>query len=323
MMRLYGLILFTSLFASCTERRFDTVITNVAVYDGSENAAVMGDVGIIADTISAVGDLSNATAAVTVDGTGLALAPGFIDSHSHHDRGLSSAPDALAAVSQGITTIIVGQDGGSEVPITKYFQHLADSPVAVNIGSYSGHNSIRSQVLGNDFKRKATQEEVARMITMLKADMEEGALGLSSGLEYDPGIYSSKEEVLALSKVLKPYGGRYISHLRSEDRYFWDALHEIITIGKEAAIPVQISHFKLAMRSLWGKADSTLNILDRARKDGINITADLYPYTYWSSTIRVLFPDRNFKDEKEADFILREVTTPEGIVFSNYQPNPE
>ncbi|MEO7992700.1 MAG: amidohydrolase family protein, partial [Chryseolinea sp.] len=117
--------------------------------------------------------------------------------------------------------------------------------------------------------------------------------------------------------------GRYISHLRSEDRYFWDALQEIITIGRETKVPVQISHFKLAMRGLWGKADSTVQLLNAARKEGVDITADLYPYTYWSSTIRVLFPDRNFKDEKEAAFILKEVTSAEGIILSYYEPNPE
>lgn len=161
------------------------------------------------------------------------------------------------------------------------------------------------------------------MLTIMKADMEAGALGLSTGLEYDPGIYSAKDEVLFLSKALPAYNGRYISHMRSEDRYFWDALNEIITIGKEAKIPVQISHFKLAMTNLWGKADSTIGILDKARADGVDITADIYPYAYWSSTIRVLFPSRNFKDVKEAEMILKEITTPEGIIFSNYDPNPE
>ncbi len=153
--------------------------------------------------------------------------------------------------------------------------------------------------------------------------MEAGALGLSSGLEYDPGIYSSREEVLALATLLSVYHGRYISHIRSEDRYFWDAIEEIINIGRITKAPVQISHIKLAMRSLWGKADSLHQILEAARKKDIDITADLYPYTYWSSTIRVLFPSRNFTDEKEAAFILSEVTSPEGIIFSNYGPNPE
>ncbi len=309
--------------ASCEKKSFDVVIRGAIVYDGTRSEGAVFDVAINADTIAFIGDLSKAIGQKEVDGKGLVLAPGFIDTHSHHDRGLSEDPSGLALVSQGITTIIVGQDGGSDLPLKKYFQMLTDSPVAVNVGSYCGHNTLRDRVLGDDFKRKSTQSEIDRMVKLLLADMEAGAFGLSTGLEYDPGIYSSKEEVLQLAKVLPKYQGRYISHLRSEDRYFWDALQEIITIGREVKIPVQISHFKLAMRGLWGKADSTLMLLDAARKEGIEITADLYPYTYWSSTIRVLFPERNFTDEKEAAFILKEVTSAEGIIFSKYGPNPD
>lgn len=322
MNKILTLCLLASLFA-CQNQKFDLIIRNAVIYDGSGLQSIKGDVGINSDTIAAVGDLSKAEAGRIVDANGLALSPGFIDTHSHHDRGLNEGREALAAVSQGITTIIVGQDGGSHTPLKDYFAHLKDSAVAVNVGSYSGHNSIRDMVLGKDFKRHATQAEVNSMIALLKSDMEAGAFGLSTGLEYDPGIYSHKNEILSLSKVLPEYEGRYISHLRSEDRYFWDALNEIITIGREVKIPVQISHFKLAMRGLWGEADTTLQILEKARKEGINISADIYPYTYWSSTIRVLFPERNFDDEKEAALILKEITSPEGIIFSSYEPNPE
>lgn len=307
----------------CQKQKFDTIIRNAAIYDGTGAASVSGDVGINADTIAFIGDLSKAESTQIIDAKGLALSPGFIDTHSHHDWGMDKAPEALAVVSQGITTIIVGQDGGSHIPLSGYYKKLSDTAVAVNVGSYSGHNSIRDKVMGKDFKRQATAEEVNSMVALLKSDMEAGAFGLSTGLEYDPGIYSHKDEVMTLSKVLPEYKGRYISHMRSEDRFFWDALNEIITIGREAKIPVQISHFKLAMRNLWGKADTTLQILDNARKEGIDLTADIYPYTYWSSTIRVLFPERNFNDEKEAALILKEITSPEGIIFSNYEPNPE
>jgi N-acyl-D-amino-acid deacylase len=308
---------------ACKKQTFDTVVKGAMVYDGTGNDGMVTDVGINADTIAFIGGLSNAISKNEINAKGLVLSPGFIDTHSHHDRGLSKNQTAEAVVSQGVTTIIVGQDGGSETPLRKFYELLSDSPVAVNVGSYSGHNTLRDQVLGSDFKRKSTQAEIDSMIKLLHADMEAGAFGLSTGLEYDPGIYSSKDEVLQLSKVLPKYKGRYISHMRSEDRYFWDALQEIITIGREVKVPVQISHFKLAMRGLWGKADTTLALLSAARKEGIDITADLYPYTYWSSTIRVLFPDRNFTDEKEAAFILREVTSPEGIIFSHYGPNPD
>ncbi|MFN7258333.1 MAG: N-acyl-D-amino-acid deacylase family protein [Cyclobacteriaceae bacterium] len=318
---LFSIVAFLCL--GCQKQKYEVVIRGGMLFDGSGNPGVVTDLAINADTIAFVGDLSNAIGAKEVNGNGLILAPGFIDTHSHHDRGLSEDPSGLALVSQGITTIIVGQDGGSDLPLKKYFQLLIDSPVAVNVGSYSGHNTLRDRVLGDDFKRKSTQSEIDSMVKLLRVDMEAGAFGLSTGLEYDPGIYSSKEEVLQLAKILPDYKGRYISHLRSEDRYFWDALQEIITIGREVKVPVQISHFKLAMRGLWGKADSALLLLNEARKEGIEITADLYPYTYWSSTIRVLFPERNFRDEKEAAFILKEVTSAEGIIFSKYGPNPD
>ncbi len=320
---LFCVLLF--LLISCQKEKYDFIIRNAQVSSDGVSSSVLQDIGIRGDTIAAIfpsGKFKGISSS-EIDAKGLVLAPGFIDTHSHHGSGLMNNPSPVATISQGITTIIVGQDGGSQWPLKKYFQLLTDSPVVVNVGSYSGHNTLRDYVLGNNFKRKATQIEIDSMVSLLKKDMEAGAFGLSTGLEYDPGIYSTKDEVLQLSQVLPQYHGRYISHLRSEDRYFWDALQEIITIGREVKIPVQVSHFKLAMRGLWGKADSTLQILEAARKEGIDITADLYPYTYWSSTIRVLFPNRNFNDEKEAAFILKEVTTPEGIIFSNYEPNPE
>lgn len=312
-----------NLLACDQPQKFDLLIRNAKVYDGSGAPARKLDVGVNADTIAFVGRLGQAVADTLIDAAGFSLAPGFIDTHSHHDRGLHAAPHVPAVVSQGITTIIVGQDGGSHFPIREYFQLLVDSPVAVNVGSYSGHNTIRGMVMGDDFKRTATPIELDSMGFLLRHDMEAGAFGLSTGLEYDPGIYSSKEEVLSLAMVAAEYEGRYISHLRSEDRFFWDALNEIIAIGTETGMPVQISHFKLAMRGLWGRADSVIAILDSARASGVNITADIYPYAYWSSTIRVLFPKRNFRDINEARFVLREVTSPEGIVFSSYDPNPE
>jgi N-acyl-D-amino-acid deacylase len=177
--------------------------------------------------------------------------------------------------------------------------------------------------LGKDFKRVATQEEIEKMKLLLRQDMQAGAFGLSTGLEYDPGIYSSPDEVLQLAQEVVPYGGRYISHIRSEDRFFWKAIDEIINIGKTAKIPVQISHIKLAMHNLWGKSDSLLMLLDNARKSGINVTSDIYPYAFWHSTIRVLFPDRNFSDEKEAEMILREITLPQDIILSSYEIQPE
>lgn len=323
-MRKLLLVFLPAFLFSCKQQtKYDTIIRHAIVCDGSGSDPFRADIGIIADTIAFIGDLDNESARNEIDANGLTLAPGFIDTHSHHAGELFQRRDFLAAVSQGITTIITGQDGESNFPLATFFKQLSDTTVAVNIGSYCGHNTIRDSVLGKDFKRFATQDEIEKMKLMLRKDMQAGAFGLSTGLEYDPGIYSSADEVLQLAKEVAPYGGRYISHIRSEDRYFWKAIDEIINIGKSTKIPVQVSHIKLAMHNLWGKSDSLLNLLDNARKDGVHITSDIYPYAFWHSTIRVLFPDRNFADEKEAEMILKQITLPEDIILSSCEIQPE
>jgi N-acyl-D-amino-acid deacylase len=280
------------------------------------------NVRITGDRIAAIGALTPEVGERVVDAQGLVLAPGFIDTHSHHDRGLADRRDATGAVSQGITTIVVGQDGGSRIPLAETFARLEAAPPAVNVASYVGHGSVRSRVMGDDFRRVATDEEVERMRAIVRAEMAAGALGLSTGLEYDPGIYSARTEVVALAREAAAVGGRYISHMRSEDRYFWQALDELLAIGRETGMPVQVSHTKLAQRSLWGLGDSLIRVLDRARAEGIRVTADVYPYTYWQSTLTVLFPQRNFADRSEAEYVLREVAAPEGLLLGDYGPEP-
>ena len=298
------------------------LITNASVIDGSGSPAHRAAVRVEGDRVAAVGNLSARDGERVIDAHGLTLAPGFIDTHSHADDDLFEHPEALAVVSQGITTIIGGQDGGSPMPLARYLDRLAKSPPAINVGMYVGHGSIRDSVMGIDFKRVATAAEVDRMKEMLANEMRAGAIGLSSGLEYDPGIYSDPSEVIALAKVAASFGGRYISHIRSEDYAFWKAIDEIITIGREAKLPVQISHTKLAMRSLWGHADSLVRILDAARASGVDITADIYPYLYWHSTLTVLFPKRDFENRAAAEFALTETSTPAGLLLGRYEPNP-
>ena len=295
-----------------------TLITGAAVIDGSGAPPRRVSVRISGDRITAIGNLTAASGERVVDARGLTLAPGFIDTHSHHDRGLAEQRDALGAVSQGITTIVVGQDGGSAFPLAETLSKTEGAPPAVNVASYVGHGTLRRRVMGTDFKRAATTDEVAKMVEMLRAEMQAGALGLSTGLEYDPGIYSDPSEVVALAKAVAPFGGRYISHIRSEDREFWKAIDEAINVGRQAKIPVQISHIKLAMRSLWGQHAKLLGILNAARKEGIRLTADIYPYTYWQSGMTVLFPARDFANRASAEFALREVTSPEGLLVVRY-----
>ncbi len=315
------LLMAAGMLSSCQSKKFDFIIRNAVVYDGSGDSSFKGDIGINSDTIAFIGDLSTAASTMEWDAKGLALSPGFIDTHSHHSRGMFEIRDMPSCVSQGITTIVVGQDGGSYFPLADFFNKVEEIPVAVNIASYSGHNTLRDSVIIGDYKRFCTTEEVELMKTMLKQDMDAGALGLSTGLEYDPGIFSDPTEVMELAKLTSELGGRYISHIRSEDRFFWKALDEILNIGSVTKMPVQISHTKLAMKSIWGQSDKLIRILDSARAAGVQLTADLYPYAYWQSTMTVLFTDRDFKNRKTAEFALTEITTPEGVLLGDYSPD--
>jgi N-acyl-D-amino-acid deacylase len=297
-------------------------IVNARLIDGTGAPARMGSLRIAGDRIAAVGDVEPIAGEPVFDAKGLVLAPGFIDTHSHATGDLLEMPDALGAVSQGITTVVGGQDGDSTFPLGDLFAKLERAPPAVNVASYSGHGTLRDKVLGKDFRRAATAAETAEMSRLLERDLEAGALGLSTGLEYDPGIQSSRAELMDLARVTARHGGRYISHIRSEDRKFWEAIDEILAIGREAKLPVQISHIKLAMRSLWGQAPRLLALLDKARAQGVDVTADIYPYLYWHSTLTVLFPERDFENLETARQVLAEIAPADGLLLGRYLPNP-
>jgi N-acyl-D-amino-acid deacylase len=302
-----------------------TTIVSARVVDGSGGPSRNVNVRIDGDRIVAVGDFEPPAGDTIVDANGLVLAPGFIDVHSHHDHELFGIPEALGAVSQGITTIVVGQDGGQWYPLTVLFGHLETSPVAVNVASYAGHGTLRAEVMGDDYQRHATPEEVAAMADLLRAELETGALGLSSGLEYDPGSFSTTEEVVELARVAAAHGGTYISHIRSEDRYFWEAIEEIIRIGREADLPVQVTHIKLAMNRWWGQAERLLARLDEARASGVEITADIYPYRAWSTSftwLTTVFPDRDLHRRDGAEYILRDLLSPDDVLLPNFLPDP-
>jgi N-acyl-D-amino-acid deacylase len=299
-----------------------TLILNASVLDGTGGPPRAVAVRLDGARIVAVGDLQPGPGEKVFDAQGLTLAPGFIDTHSHSDDELFDHPDALADVSQGITTIVGGQDGGSSYPLKKWFARLEKHPPAVNVASYSGHGTLRDKVMKDDFRRAATPAEVKKMERLLEKDMQAGALGLATGLEYDPGIYSDPSEIVALARIAAAHGGRYISHVRSEDRNFWQAIEEILTIGREAHLPVQISHTKLAMKSWWGQADRLLKRLDEARASGVDVTGDIYPYLYWHSTLTVLFPKRDFEDLEESRLVVNEIAPPDGLILTQYDDEP-
>jgi len=298
------------------------LIKNAFIIDGSGAAGYPGDVRFDQEGIIAIGDLEALETDEVIFANGMVLAPGFIDTHSHHDIGLDEAPQAVAAVSQGITTIVAGNDGSSNYPMSDFIQELKTNPPAINVASYTGHGTIRSRVMGTDYKREANIHEIINMQTLLSKDLQDGSLGLASGLEYDPGIYSNTDELIKLAKTAAAANGRYISHMRSEDRAFHEAVEELIMIGREANLPVQISHMKLAALNIWGQAGEVLERLEAARAEGIDVTADVYPYTYWQSTLTVLLPDRDFNDLDAARYALENLAPADGLTLAVYAPDP-
>lgn len=326
-----NLLLFALALAACAQEAGPScgaassglVINNVMILDGSGTPGVAGSVRVADGIIVESGNAVACDGDVVVDGGGQVLAPGFIDTHSHADSDIFEHPEALPLLSQGITTVVVGQDGDAPFPLADFYQKLAAAPATVNVASYAGHGTLRSRVMQDDFRRAATAAEIAEMQALLRVELDSGALGLGTGLEYEPGIHAETNEVLALAEVAAQAGGRYISHVRSEDRWFEEAIDEIILIGRETGMPVQISHLKLAMKRLWGSAAELTAKLDAARAAGINITADIYPYEYWQSTIMVLLPDRDPTNREVIAEVLEQIAPPEGLWMTKFEPNPD
>jgi N-acyl-D-amino-acid deacylase len=323
------LLCMLGVLASCGVEKQEPVgmvITNAIVIDGSGNPSKNVNVKVVGEKIFKIGSFSLSEKDTVIDAGGLVLAPGFIDVHSHHEFKLSEMPEALAAVSQGTTTIVAGMDGEQVFPLRDFFDQFETSPAAINVASFAGHGTIRSKVMGDDYKRHATAEELTKMKALLDVEMDAGALGINTGLEYDPGSFSAPEEVIELAKIAAAKGGRYASHVRSEDQYIWEAIDEVINIGREAKIPVQVSHIKLAMTRWWGQNEKLIAKLDQARMSGVDITADIYPYRAWNTSfdwLVTLFPDRDLNQRAGAEYILNGMLSPEGILLPNYLPNPD
>ncbi len=298
------------------------LISNIRLIDGTGTAGRQTMVRLKNSRIWEVGNLVPFPNETVTDGKGLTLAPGFIDSHSHHFGGLEEHPDGSAAVSQGITTIVIGQDGGS-IPMDTIQQFFKKRPIALNVATYTGHSTLRAKAMGaKSLYRTAKPDEVEKMKILLRDEMKKGSLGLATGLEYESAFFSNRDEVLTLAQVAAEAGGRYMSHIRSEDIHLDEAIEEIIEIGRQTKMPVQISHLKIAKRDQWGQSTALLARLQRARAEGVNITADCYPYDFWNSTLRVLFPNRDYTNAQSAELAVTQLCDPEKSVVVRFAPNP-
>jgi N-acyl-D-amino-acid deacylase len=317
----FALLIFLVCFQSKADAQHTILIRSVQVTDGSGGKTFSGSVRIKDSLITAVGDLQPLPTDSVIDGSGLVLAPGFIDTHSHHFGDADDDPSSLATNNQGITTIIIGQDGSS-YPADTIRSLLKKNPLAVNVATYTGHTTLREQVMGNDLLRPATQKETEQMQALLTQEMQRGSLGLSSGLEYEDAFYSSTQEVLQLAQTAARYMGSYASHIRSEDITLQEAIEEILTIGRLTKMPIHISHIKIGLKDKWGTAPSILQKLTEARSEGIQVTADVYPYDFWSSTLKVLFPKRDYTSLASAEFAVDHLFDPNHSVLVRYAPYP-
>jgi N-acyl-D-amino-acid deacylase len=268
---------------------YDLVLRGGRVLDGSGNPWYAADIGIRAGKVAAVGRLAEATAARTLDAAGLVVAPGFIDVHAHVETGLRERRTADNFLLDGVTTLVTGNCGGSEVDLPRFFDELRAGGLSLNLASLIGHNSVRRAAMGTE-ERDPTADELARMEALVDQAMRAGAVGLSTGLIYVPGTYAKTPEVVALARVAARHGGVYASHIRSEGDQVFAAIDEAVEVGRQAGLPVQISHFKVSNKNLWGQSVRTIAQVDRARAAGLDVTVDQYPYAASSTGLSTLLP---------------------------------
>lgn len=271
------------------ERPFDLVITNARVVDGSGNPWFRADVAIKGGRIARVGRVAASEGARSIDAGGKILAPGFIDVHAHVED-IYEQPDAENFVRMGVTTLVTGNCGGSAVDVGKFLGRVKETPLAVNLATLVGHNSVRREVFGLA-NRAPSPEELERMKALVEQAMRDGAVGLSTGLIYVPGTYAKTDEVLELARVVARHGGLYATHMRNEGLKVEEAIRESIEIGEKAGLPVEISHFKISAKKLWGQSDATLGLVREARRRGLPVTVDQYAYTASSTSLDSRLPD--------------------------------
>lgn len=310
-MKYISLFLIVGIASCSQQQKYDTIIRNGMIYDGNGEKPYKADIAINADTIAFVGDLKNASATNEIDAGGKAVAPGFINMMGHSEESLFQDGRAQSDIRQGVTTEIFTElsfgplnaqmkeqlqkgQGDIKYPVTwntlgEYMYTLEHKGISCNIASFVGAGTIRQYVIGEDDKTP-TAQQLDSMKILVDTAMQEGALGLTCALIYPPDNFAKTSELVELAKEASKYGGTYISHIRSEGNQLIPAINEIITIAKEANIPVEICHLKAAGKDNWNKMDSVIQIVENARKQGIDITADMYTYTAAATGLTSCFP---------------------------------
>lgn len=271
--------------------RYDLVIKNARIVDGTGNPWFLGDIAVKDKRIARIGNLGaeSQQAARVIDARGLTIAPGFIDVHAHTEN-IYNLPEAENFVRMGVTSLVTGNCGSSVTDVASFLGRIKERPLAVNLGTLVAHGSVRASVMKLE-NRAPTADEMQAMEATVERAMRDGALGLSSGLIYVPGTYAKTDEVVGLAKVAARFGGLYATHMRDEGAGVMDAINESINIGEQARLPVEISHFKITSKKLWDKSTDTLGLVRAARARGLPVTVDEYAYTASSTSLDVLLPD--------------------------------
>jgi N-acyl-D-amino-acid deacylase len=298
--------LFLSALLAGAPVEADVVLRGGTLHDGSGKPGVVGDVAIKGDRLVAVGKFEVAGKPREIDAKGLVVAPGFIDLHSHSDLPLQNKATRanLSFAYQGATTVVTGNCGAGPADVAKYFATLEKNGVGCNVIHLMPHNTVRRQVMTNA-NRAPSATELAKMEAVLETGMKDGAWGMATGLIYTPGSYSKTDELIALSKVIARHGGIYASHIRDEGSGVLGAIDEAVRIGKEANLPVHISHLKASGKGVWGKSADIVAAIAAARKAGQTVTADQYPYTASSTSLGATIIPVRWREGTDADFQKR------------------
>jgi N-acyl-D-amino-acid deacylase len=280
---------------SFAQEQYDVIIRNGKIIDGTGNSWFYADIAVKNGRIVKIGQLGNATAKKTIDATGLIVAPGFIDVHTHIEDDEMKNPTADNFIYDGVTTVVTGNCGASKLNIGQYLYSVDSLRTSINVATLIGHNTVRRAVMGTA-KRDPTESELQQMEKLVEKAMQQGAVGMSTGLIYIPGTYSKTSEIQRLARVTSNYHGLYASHMRNEGDSVTQAIEEALNIGRTAKLPVEISHFKVSGQQNWGRSKETVAMIEKARKEGIEVTIDQYPYTASSTGLSTLIPDEILAD---------------------------